>query len=58
VELDLSYACTMRSIIDLKAADHPVKAVTIFATTPGSGCFGKTGKAEVTRAFNVDLKVQ
>jgi hypothetical protein len=49
----------MHSPIDLPAADHPVKAVTIFSTTktqhirPANG-----GKAEVIRAFTVELKVR
>lgn len=47
----------MRSPIDLKAADHPVKAVSIFSQTTWSGFGGNTGKAEVLRVFNVELKV-
>jgi hypothetical protein len=49
----------MHSPIDLPAADHPVKSVTIFSTAkthpirPSNG-----GKAEVIRAFTVELKVR
>jgi hypothetical protein len=34
--------------LTIDAADHPIKAVTIF----------KTRKAEVVRTFNVDLKAR
>jgi hypothetical protein len=41
--------------IELKAADHPVKAVTIFSSA-GAG-YGR-GKAEVVRSFGIEMKVR
>jgi hypothetical protein len=40
--------------IELKAADHPVKAVTIFSSAKSG--YGKAGKAEVVRTFGIELK--
>jgi hypothetical protein len=44
------------NLIELKAADHPVQAVTIFSSARSG--YGMAGKAEVIRNFSIELKVR